>query len=170
MRRAFYTLITGFVVGGCLQPTAPFSRSPTTRPAGRSAIEAAQGAPQRHHLKTSVSVTPRAIPTGSGASIVVSLTNLGKEPDTLSFPTGCQLLFRVYNSDHQSVGPVFVCTFSPTTLRLAAGEVVQTTYEWGVPPLPPGRYQVFADAQVLPLSPPFTVRLLPVRPTETPLR
>lgn len=117
------------------------------------------------HLQATVLVTPRAIVAGTSPTVVVSLTNRGKETFILHFPTSCQLFFIVRNAEGQPVGPGITCADELSELQLQPGDTILRTFHapWGAG-LPAGRYQVFPTfvtrADPAPNGPPFTVRVV----------
>lgn len=145
-------------VAGCLQITKPIhSVAPAGQTASRSVAAATEDMSGLPRLKTSVEVSERSIVTGSFTPIVLSITNLGREPVTLGFGATCQLLFVVYDRHGTQVSPTWTCGFMPTTLTLEAGETVSQTDGWLAAtydhsqgpygtdvPLPPGPYRIQA--------------------------
>lgn len=174
--RAVIALGLSLASGGCLQTTEPMPGEQVRQSARTASSTQAKAAHLVPHLSTSVEAEPRRIVTGTLATITLSITNHEREPVTLHFGSGCQLLFNVYDLHGNQVSETWVCGYFPTTLTLEGGETLRrrtsgwlaARFDWSrlaYVPLPAGPYRVHAFVSGHGyLSPPFVVQLLEQEP------
>ncbi len=186
--RSVIALSVGLASAGCMQATAP--RPPLAREDFRSppgpSVRQLQRTPR---MSTGVEFG-RTLVTGSLATITLTLTNHEREAITLLFPTGCQLLYHVYDQHGNRVDEGWGCVFFPSWLTIEPGVTarqqmpfVAAQYDYSrqaYVPLPPGPYRIRAyldrhyyesqsfeacwDYEGCFWSPPFVVRLLEQEP------
>jgi len=159
-------------LAGCVQPTGPVhsSSAATSERAPRSSAVREEADHRLFHLSTSVEAG-RSMVTGSFNVVQLSVTNHEREPVTLGFGSGCQLLYVVYDLHGNQVSSSFGCTAFPTQLTIGARETVRQTTTWeperydygqhAYVPLPAGLYRMHAYISEHGYeSPPFMVRLV----------
>ena len=106
-----------------------------------------------------ITATDRDLLPGENTTLTVTLTNTLEEEVRLAFPTSCQALVFIRNSDGRVTTPengTWECASVPSTLTIGVGKSATFNLEWGggiefgaagtSTRVPPGSY--FASAEL----------------------
>jgi len=109
-------------------------------------------------LPATITTSDGDLQPGETTTITVTLTNTLDEEVRLTFPTQCQALVFIRNSEGRVSAPengTYECASVPSSLTIAMGRAATYTMEWGggiefgpagtSPRVPPGSYLASAE-------------------------
>jgi len=143
MRRAVLAVAASMLIAGCARPVEPTleSRDPSTRSGGAFRMARSGDPLVARTFEIRVELDSHSVFEGDNLKLRVFALNGGNETFAILSNPGCDLIFRVYYRQQQSVGPEWNCSHFSYLIRFKPGDERSELHEWIVD-VPPGHYEV----------------------------